>query len=101
MLARMPVRVFREWALYAELEPWGEERADWRAAMQATVMASLWRGKGQRRPKLSDFLPKFGRRRKKTPRDGLQMMKNLATLFGGKVRDERPDWKKRKHGRLD
>ena len=102
MLAKMPVRIFREWMQYAEEEPWGEERADWRSAMIAHTMASIWRGKGQRRSRLSDFLPQFERRRKKkwTPKAGLNAMVNLAKLFGGEIRDERPDWKKQRDGKL-
>ena len=46
-----------EWSI----EPWGEVRADFRAALIAWTMASIWRGKGQRRPKLEDFLLKFGK----------------------------------------
>ncbi len=49
---------FHEWVAYYQIEPWGEERADWRSAMVAFTMASLWAGKG-RRPKFGDFLPTF------------------------------------------
>ena len=102
MIAQMPARVFREWLLYAETNPWGEKRADWRAAMVAATMASLWRGKGQRRPKIGDFLPKFKRRRKKekTPKDHLRAMVGLARLFGGSMSDNRPKWKKERDGDL-
>lgn len=36
-------------------------RADYRTALIAFIMASIWRGKGQRRPKIEDFLLKFGK----------------------------------------
>ncbi len=41
-----------------ELDPWGEHRADWRAAMVASTMANLWAG-GSKSYKLKDFLPRF------------------------------------------
>jgi len=96
----MPQRVFHEWIEYTELEPWDEQRADWRAAMVAHTMYSMWRGKGPRR-KLADFLPKFKKRTAlRSPKDVLKAMVNLTRLFGGKVEDNRPEWKKRRDGNL-
>lgn len=46
---------------YDQLEPFGEERADFRAAIIAQILATVHRGKGQRKPKLSDFMPNFDR----------------------------------------
>jgi hypothetical protein len=101
MLAAMPQRVYREWMLYAETDPWDEQRADWRAAMIAQTMASLWRGKRGRRTKLKDFLPQFKRAAQpRTPKQGLNAMKNLALAFGGSIQDNRPEWKKKRDGPL-
>jgi len=44
---------------YYELEPFGEERADLRAAIIACTLANIWRGKGQRSLKPHDFMPDF------------------------------------------
>jgi len=103
MVSLMPQRVYLNWLAYAEVEPWDEQRADWRAAMIAYTMASLWRGKGGRKPKLEDFMPKFGRQKPKpkTPQDALRGMMRLTELFGGTIRDERPEWKKVRDGRFD
>lgn len=60
------------WQAYYELEPWGEERADYRAAMIAHTTWSMLYAQGGRRPprnvRLEDFLilpPEGGRRRGK------------------------------------
>jgi len=101
MLSVMPQRVYREWIAYAEIDPWDEERADWRAAMVAFTMANMWRGKKGRKPKLKDFMPQFKKRqapRLKTPQQALGAMKNLASLFGGNIQDNRPEWKKKRDG---
>lgn len=100
MLSLMPQRVFREWIAYTEIEPWDEQRADWRAAMVAHTMYSMWRGKGPRR-KLSDFMPKLSKQRTpRTPKDVLRTMARIATLFGGSIQDNRPEWKKQRDGPL-
>lgn len=59
MLAELTAEQVAEWAEYHQLEPWGEERADLRCGIQASVTANVWRGKG-RAAKPSDFMPKFG-----------------------------------------
>lgn len=47
---RMPVRLFREWYAYSELEPFGGVREDHRAAMVvcAILNSAFGRGKGAR-----------------------------------------------------
>lgn len=49
---------FLDWLAYYELEPFGPERADWNAAMVATVMANAHRdAKKQKRPfAVKDFM---------------------------------------------
>ena len=101
MLALMPQRVYREWIAYSELEPWDEGRSDWRAARIAyTVATSNWSGKG-RRPRFEDFMPKFEKpRTAKTPKSTLAAMKHMVKLFGGEIKDNRPEWKKQRDGPL-
>lgn len=58
LLSSMSAEMFAEWAAYAEIEPWGEERADLRAGIVSSVIANTHRGKGQPlTPK--DFMPTF------------------------------------------
>ncbi len=71
-----------EWAAYATLEPFGEERADARAALIAfTVARSQHSGKG-RKPRFEDFLLSFGgdepARREQTPDEMAAVMKSFA-----------------------
>jgi hypothetical protein len=52
----MSSREFAEWAAYYQVEPFGEARADLRAAIVAKTMADLWRGEGEPVP-IENFLP--------------------------------------------
>lgn len=63
MLEEIPARVLAEWQTYASLEPFGEERADWRAGMIASTMANIHaRKKGKPAYKIEDFMPKFDKK---------------------------------------
>lgn len=57
MLARMPTRIFNEWAEFYRDEPFGEWRADLRSAIiAATVAGTVPQKKGARRPRVEDFI---------------------------------------------
>lgn len=45
-----------QWVAYAELEPWGEERADVRAGIIAATVYSLLRPRGARAMTVRDFM---------------------------------------------
>jgi hypothetical protein len=92
MLAVMPYRVYQDWMTYYELEPFGEERADLRAGIIAATIANcLARRKGRPAFRVTDFMPRFGRekRRTRTPDDMLKQVKILNMLYGGKFIDKR------------
>lgn len=55
MLAEMTWPELVRWRQYAELEPFGEERADLRIGYAFAKMASMFRGKG-RGFKATDFI---------------------------------------------
>ena len=58
MLSEISIRQALEWMEYADLEPFGEERADLRSAIIACTVANANRSKGP--PfKPGDFMPKF------------------------------------------
>jgi hypothetical protein len=59
MLAEMTSTQFAEWMAYAQLEPWGEERADLRAGIVASTVANSMRGKKGKPFKPADFIPDF------------------------------------------
>jgi hypothetical protein len=60
MLAGMSSRQFSEWMAYAAVEPFGEERDDYRLAHGLAVIVNLFRGKNDQPVRLVDLLPKVG-----------------------------------------
>ena len=48
---------FAEWLAFQSIDPASEERADLRAAMVATIIANLFRGKGGIVARPIDFMP--------------------------------------------
>jgi len=54
----MSSREFAEWVAYDRINPIGPERADWRAALIAWMIACAFRGKG-RPPAIKDFMPEW------------------------------------------
>ena len=51
------------------MDPWGEERADLRSAIVASVVANANRGKRGKTFKPADFMPQFGVKEKKTAKE--------------------------------
>jgi hypothetical protein len=59
MLESIDSRELSEWIAYANVEPFGEDRADIRHGIACTVVANSALGsKGGARP--ADFIPRFG-----------------------------------------
>jgi hypothetical protein len=52
---RIDAREFAEWMAYYRLEPWGEERADMRMAVEASSIVNCWID-AKHRTKPKDFL---------------------------------------------
>lgn len=84
LLCRITARELVEWMAYYELEPWGEERADLRAAIVASTIANIFRGK-RAAYKVEDFMPEFGRRAK-SPNELLKLAEMLNATLGGSDR---------------
>ena len=90
MLSGMPDRIFTDWMAYANVEPFGEERADLRAGIVASVVANVMgRKKGQRPYKPSQFMPRFEPKRTKTPDELFNQIKAINWMMGGKFVDKR------------
>ena len=90
MLARMPYRIWREWQTYAQIELFGEERADLRAGIVAATVANcLARRKGQPAFRVKDFMPSFDlpKRTAEAPtREALfAQVQMINQTFGGKT----------------
>lgn len=63
MLAGMSGFQLNEWMAYAEVEPFGEERADLRMAIETASLGNIifqvWTGKQEAPFKVEDFMPRF------------------------------------------
>lgn len=56
LLARYPRRAWLDWLAYHELEPWGEDRADARSAIVASLIYNTNRGRGAQARRPKDFM---------------------------------------------
>lgn len=63
LLSKVSSLELAEWMAFYRIEPWDTFRDDWHFGMLASVMANAWRGKGSKRFKPKDFIPKFHKRR--------------------------------------
>lgn len=55
--ARMDSREFSEWMAYYGIEPWGEDRADLRSGILASITANINRKKNTKPYSPIDFMP--------------------------------------------
>ena len=83
----MSGREFSEWIAYAQLEPFGEERADLRMGILAALQANM-----NRDPKKTtkdytpeDFMPKFDREERRSNGWNAEALEMMAAAFGGTV----------------
>ena len=70
------------WAAYSQTNPWGEERADYRAGIVASTVANAARSFSTRRGKTfspKDFMPKFKTPGKKQTADQMRRALKAAT----------------------
>lgn len=56
MLDSIPADLFLEWSIFAEQYPFGEERADLRAAIVAWTFFNKMRGKNERPKDVREFM---------------------------------------------
>lgn len=72
---------FTEWMAYYQLEPFGQERDNWHAAVIASTMANVMRTKG-RGVDVDDFMLKTKPARKQTPQSIYQAFRAWAVANG-------------------
>lgn len=78
LLARAHSRELGEWKAYEkEYGPLGSERGDYQAALIAYMIAAVNTGKKGRKPRLSDFLLRWSKRRQ-TADEQLALFQGLA-----------------------
>lgn len=77
---RMSSREFAEWMAFAQVEPFGPEREDFRAALVAQTVANF-SGRAKKALTIEDFMPKFD---EVPEQDKSQSIKaKLAAFLGG------------------
>jgi len=83
MLATISSRKLSEWMAYYQIEPFGEERGDLRAAIIASTLANIWRGKNSKSYKPSDFMPKFDEQQNRGGAQTAEQMRQMLSAFAG------------------
>lgn len=80
----MSASEFQEWMEYFSIEPFGEERADYRAGIISSTIYNVNRGKN-RVLKPEDFMPKFinEKSKKQSIKQMIRTVELLNTMFGG------------------
>lgn len=63
MLDEISLAKFNEWREFEQLEPFEEERGDWRTAHLVATVANLTRGKDDEVRRIEEFVLPFGDRR--------------------------------------
>lgn len=88
MMREMTSPQLMEWIAYYTIEPFGEDRADIRAAITDITIAAAAanRKKGAKLPKIEDFIPKFEAEEKsQTVDEMIQIAAAFTIAAGGKV----------------
>lgn len=90
--AIMPYSEFLAWQAWYEAEPRGDERDDWRAALQSAVLANLHRDAKKKKTAYSpqDFLLQFAAKEKsqegeQSPQATRALVEMLAAAYGGRI----------------
>jgi hypothetical protein len=65
MLAELTWPQLREWMAFYQLDPWGGARTDLSAAIVASTIANVWRGRSKAY-RVADFVPSFETSKRQT-----------------------------------
>lgn len=87
MLEIMPISEFFEWIEYNSIEPFGEERDDYRTGIIASTIANVNRTKNSKIYTPDDFIPKFNNsdvKKEQTISQQLKIVELLNIALGGK-----------------
>lgn len=84
MLRSLTAAQFHEWLSYAKLEPFDEERADYRAAQIVQMILAVNMTKDKKVPTLDELVLRFGDSRKVEAKPDWQKMKSIAMMLSGK-----------------
>ena len=81
------MREFVEWIAFFKLRPWGEERADARAALMPFVFSNAFAGKASK-PKFEDFLimPNKQKPKRNSAEQMFAVLRAVATVQNAKTK---------------
>lgn len=83
LLARIDSRELSEWVAYEQITgPLGPERSDIHAGIIAATIANSNRGKGSKKAKPADFIPKWDKPKQDTAQQ-LTAIQQINAAFGG------------------
>ena len=88
LLANISSIEISEWMAYARIEPFGEKRADLRAASIAQAVLMPHIKKGKKKPSLADCCLTFGRPKQMSMKDIENFFKSLTKKMGGTIDGE-------------
>lgn len=80
LLARIDSGELSEWIAYYNIEPFGEERADYRQGITSWILANQWRDKSAAALKIMDFMPysRPAQSPQQTPEDMMRHMQMVS-----------------------
>lgn len=88
MLGRMSSAELAEWRAFYGIEPWGDERADLRMGILASLYANSKRRRASKRLKPIDFMPFSDAQREQMtdPEEQKRYLRGLTAMLGGKIK---------------
>lgn len=75
---------FNHWMAYYLIEPFGENRADWRTAQICCLLHSAFKKKSTRYAKLEDFMYDYRINRKIQTPESMWKLAKIITMAAGK-----------------
>ena len=84
LLNRISSREITEWMAFGQLEPFGAEAGYVGHAITSKTIADVNRTKGQKAYKVSDFMPKRGKKEPQTAEEMIQFAEMYTIALGGK-----------------
>jgi hypothetical protein len=89
LLQSLTSRQFAEWMAFYSIDPFGDQRADLRTGIVASVLNNRWRGKTEHPREPVDFMP-FREQPEQTPEEIQRQLRSiLGQVTHGKSRDSR------------
>lgn len=85
LLRRLTAKQLREWEVYYNKEPFGQELGFYQSAIISSVIANVNRGKNSRSYKPEDFIPKMYLGEKK--KQSVEEMRKILMAMAGVKKD--------------